>query len=190
MTLARIHELLAEAAELAKKEPALRESDRLHLGAAKVGVRQALQLAAAKNANPDPNAFPKIAPEFYKDRADKNEGPIEFIVRVYGRWLNNADISQADIFNLDEAGDANGSKRTLELACYRLGNPREALDAIGLQTKKQKIDRLLAQGRGVKASLKYRRRTELDDTQRDEARLYAARSHRRRVRGNTKVKAP
>src|SRR5262249_29631858 len=116
------------------------------------------------------DAVPRTAPALFKDRQDKDEGPIAFVQRTYSKWLWK-NITRADIRRLDEQ---------LYNALYNLNDPSEKLDKIGLLTKKQINDIKLSTLSADRPSTTLKM-AELPPDERERARLFnlsRSRKHR------------
>jgi hypothetical protein len=77
---------------------------------------------------------PRVAPELFENRSDKNENAFQFTLRVYGQYLERG-LSKANIRSLDPKlyqGILNRERRHRD-------------DMLTLSTKAQMNDRLLAQ---------------------------------------------
>ncbi len=84
--LCRIAEEVADASEL----PSVERIDTLY--AALDNIVRVIERLAPR--------LPDLAPELWVDRKNRSETPVEFINRVYGKYLNSA-LTKSDIRHLD-----------------------------------------------------------------------------------------
>jgi hypothetical protein len=127
--LSNIDKLLSAAFDLMKQTPSIDSSAFEQLRQLRVRIRYAL----SGEVTDDTSALPTTAPALYKERKDKEEGPIAFTKRVYSRWLGKK-ICRSDLKMLD---------KKLYNALYNLDDPTKKFEEIGLLTKKELNDMLL-----------------------------------------------
>ena len=167
--LASIEKLLAAAFDLMKQQPALDPAAFEQLRQLRVRLRYAAKRAPAA----DDGAVPATAPALYDERADRNEGPLDFTARVYARWLGTA-ICRADIKRLDIK---------LYNALYNLDHPNDELDRIGLYTAKALNDRKLAALGSLKRPPRSLKLSDMSPQERERARLFNLARRRRQRAG-------
>lgn len=164
--LASIDKLLSAAFALMQQEPSVEESVFEQFRQLRVRIRRALSASLTKVSASGPN----VAPEFWKDRADKHEDPISFAKRVYSKWIGK-EFTRADIRRLDQR---------LYEAIYNLDDAGERLSQIGLLTKRQINDLKLSTAGKLKRPPKSKKMSELSPSEKESARLYYIANRRRR----------
>lgn len=134
--LSSIDNLLSAAYELMKRTPTIDGSAFEQLRQLRGKIRRTLRAGDPDDFEP----LPKIAPELFKNRPE-GEGAIEFTKRVYSAWLGK-NLCRSDIQRLDAK---------LYNALYNLEDPTRRFREIGLLTKKELNDKLLASAQDLKA---------------------------------------
>ena len=105
--LTRIARLLDEVAELMKSEQRIDPLALSHLKQIQVRMRFAGADAMRRPKQSDKEP-PTVAPTLWLDRKNRDENPVDFVRRVYARWLGRG-LTRAHIRKLD---------RSLYLALY------------------------------------------------------------------------
>lgn len=162
--LSSIDNLLSAAYELMKRTPTIDGAAFEQLRQLRVKIRRTLRAGDSDDFEP----LPKIAPELYKDRPD-GEGAIEFTKRVYSPWLGK-NLCRSDIQKLDVK---------LYNALYNLEDPTKEFREIGLLTKKELNDKLLASAKDLKASSTSLTGLDLSPAELERTRLYNLARRRR-----------